>query len=285
VTTSAEYQVPSAERTDSSPDSSSIAAVFARAKAEGRVAMMPFVTAGYPTMEQAERLIAAVVAGGADMIEVGVPFSDPIADGPTVQHTSQVALANGATMAGCLDLVRNVRAQGITVPLVFMGYTNPFFQYGLERLAADAVAAGVNGFIVPDLPIEESDDWRQTFQRHGLDLIYLIAPTSTDARIAQVAERARGFIYCVSLTGVTGAREKLANQLAGYIGRIRAKTDVPLAIGFGVSTPAHVAEIAKIADGAIVASALINYIDQFPQEEQPAAAEKFVRWLAGNGEI
>jgi tryptophan synthase alpha chain len=259
--------------------------VFARAKAEGRVAMMPFVTGGYPTMEQTERLIAAVVAGGADLIEIGVPFSDPIADGPTVQHTSQVALANGATLAGCLDLARRVRAQGITVPLVFMGYTNPFFQYGLERLAADAAAAGVNGFIVPDLPIEESDDWRETFQQQGLDLIYLIAPTSTDARIAQVAQRARGFIYCVALTGVTGAREKLADQLASYIERIRAQTNVPLAIGFGISTPEHVTEIAAIADGAIVASALINYMDQYPPEEQPAAAEQFVRWLAGNGEL
>jgi tryptophan synthase alpha chain len=259
--------------------------VFARAKAEGRIAMMPFVTGGYPTMELTERLIAAVVAGGADLIEIGVPFSDPIADGPTVQHTSQVALANGATLAGCLDLARRVRAQRITVPLVFMGYTNPFFQYGLERLAEEAADAGVNGFIVPDLPIEESDDWRQTFQRHGLDLIYLVAPTTTDARIAQIAERAHGFIYCVSLTGVTGARAKLADQLSSYIGRIRAKTDVPLAIGFGISTPEHVAEIAKIADGAIVASALINYIDKFPPREQPAAAEKFVRWLAGKGEL
>ncbi|HET8522760.1 MAG TPA: tryptophan synthase subunit alpha [Thermomicrobiales bacterium] len=273
--------MPSAASTGPSP----IAEAFARAKGEGRIAMMPFVTGGYPTMAMTEQLIAAIVRGGADLIEVGIPFSDPIADGPTVQHTSQIALANGATLAGCLDLARRVRTEGITVPLVFMGYTNPFFQYGLDRLAAEAANAGVNGFIVPDLPIEESDDWRETFQRHGLDLIYLIAPTSTDARIAQVAKRARGFIYCVSLTGVTGAREKLADQLTSYINRIRAKTDVPLAIGFGVSSPEHVAEISKIADGAIVASALINHIDQFPPAEQPAEAEKFVRWLAGNGAL
>ncbi|HET8522954.1 MAG TPA: tryptophan synthase subunit alpha, partial [Thermomicrobiales bacterium] len=162
TTSSAEKRVPSAEGTQPS----SIAEVFARAKADGRVAMMPFVTGGYPTMAMAEQLISAVVRGGADLIEIGVPFSDPIADGPTVQHTSQVALANGATLAGCLDLVRRVRGEGITVPLVLMGYTNPFFQYGLDRLAAEAVNAGVNGFIVPDLPIEESDDWRETFQRH-----------------------------------------------------------------------------------------------------------------------
>jgi tryptophan synthase alpha chain len=261
---SAEYQAPSAERNDESGETSPIAAAFARAKADGRVAMMPVVTGGYPTLAMTERLIAAVVEGGADLIEIGVPFSDPIADGATVQHTSQVALANGATLASCLDLVRHVRAQGINVPLVFMGYTNPFIQFGLDRLAEEAATVGVNGFIVPDLPFEESDEWAETFQRHGLDLIYMVAPTSTDARIAQVGERAKGFIYCVSLTGVTGAREKLADQLASYIERIRAQTDVPLAIGFGISTPEHVAQIAKIADGAIVASALINHLVRLP---------------------
>jgi tryptophan synthase alpha chain len=242
---------------------------------------MPFVTAGYPTMEQCERLIPALVEGGADVIEIGVPFSDPLADGATVQRTSQVALANGTTLADCLALIRRVRAAGITIPLVLMGYANPFYQYGIERLAQDAAAAGVDGFIVPDLPVEESGEWVEAFRRHGRDLIFMVAPTSTNARIAEVARRASGFIYCVSLTGVTGARDTLAEGLESYIGRVRAHTDLPLAIGFGISRPEHVADIRHVSDGVIVASALINHLDTLPEAEQPAAATAYLRWLVG----
>ncbi|MGH2562805.1 MAG: tryptophan synthase subunit alpha [Thermomicrobiales bacterium] len=252
---------------------------FARAKAEGRIALLPFVTGGYPTMARCEQLFPAMAEGGADVIEIGIPFSDPLADGATVQRASQVALANGTTLADCFALVRRVRAAGVTVPLVFMGYTNPFYQYGIERLAQDAAEAEVDGFIVPDLPVEESDEWVEAFRRHGRDLIFLVAPTSTDARIAAVATRASGFVYCVSLKGVTGARDTLAEGLADYIARVRAQTDLPLAIGFGISRPEHVAEIRPLTDGVIVASALINHLDTVAEGEQPAAATRFLRWL------
>ncbi|MGH2531247.1 MAG: tryptophan synthase subunit alpha [Thermomicrobiales bacterium] len=273
-------QLPSPITHHPSP-TSGIAAAFARAKAEGRIALLPFVTGGYPTMAQCERLIPALVEGGADVIEIGIPFSDPLADGATVQRTSQVALANGTTLADCFALVRRVRAAGISAPLVFMGYTNPFYQYGIERLANDAAGAGVDGFIVPDLPVEESDEWVEAFQRHGRDLIFLVAPTSTDARIAEVAKRASGFVYCVSLTGVTGARDTLAEGLAAYMARVRAQTDLPLAIGFGISRPEHVAEIRPFTDGVLVASALINRLDTLAEDEQPAAARDFLHWLVG----
>ena len=257
---------------------SRIAATFARAKAEGRTAILPYVTAGYPNLEMTEHLVAALVAGGADLVEIGVPFSDPLADGTTIQRTSQVALASGVRLADCLVLARRLRERGIETPLIFMGYYNPILQYGPERFAAACAAAGVDGVIVPDLPTEESDELLAACCRHGRDLIFLLAPTSTDDRIRDVAARAGGFVYCVSLTGVTGARDNLPG-LDGYIARVRRHTDLPLAIGFGISTPAHVRQVGRVADGAIVASALINHLDRFPPADQPDAAEAFVRAL------
>lgn len=241
---------------------------------------MPFLTVGYPTLDASKELLMAIVAGGADIIEIGIPFSDPLADGATVQRTSQVALENGASLASGFELAEYARANGVEIPLVFMGYVNPFFQYGIEKLAADSQRIGVDGFIIPDLPIEESDDFRLPLAETGVDLIYMVAPTSTDRRIAQVAERASGFVYCVSLTGVTGARSSLADNLAAYIGKVREQVDVPLAIGFGISTPEQVNQAAAIGDGVVVASALINYLDTLPLNEQPAAATRFVREFA-----
>lgn len=259
---------------------SRISEVFARAKAEGRIALLPYATIGYPTLAQSREVIKALVEAGADGLELGVPFSDPLADGATVQRTSQVALENGVTLADALELVRQLRTEdGIEVPLLLMGYTNPFYQYGLDRLAADAQMAGVDGFIVPDLPVEESDEWSDAFRAAGRDLIFMVAPTSTEKRLEGVGERASGFIYCVSLIGVTGAREQLADDLATYMGRVRSKIDLPLVIGFGISTPQHVAEVAGLADGVIVASALINYLDTLPLEEQAAGAISFTKPL------
>lgn len=258
---------------------SRLAGAFARARAEGRTALVPFLTAGYPTLEESERLFAALARGGADVIEIGVPFSDPLADGATIQRTSERAIANGVTLADCLAMVKRLRADGVETPLVLMGYYNPILQYGVERFAADAAAAGADGFIVPDLPTEESDDLLEASRRHGRDLIFLLAPTSTDQRIAAVAGRASGFIYCVSLTGVTGGRTELPD-LTGYLGRVRAATDLPLAIGFGISSPEHVRQVGAVADGAIVGSALINEIDAAPEGERAAVAEAFMRRLA-----
>jgi tryptophan synthase alpha chain len=270
-----------AEDIAGSPQSSRVADAFARARSEGRTAIMPFVTAGYPTPERSEEWALAMVRGGADIIEIGVPFSDPLADGATVQRTSQAALRHGVTLADSVAMVRRLREQhGVTVPILLMGYFNPMLQYGLEELARDSAAAGVDGYIVPDLPAEESDELLEACRRHGLDLVFLLAPTSTDERIAAVAERASGFVYCVSLTGVTGERAALPD-LRAYLARVRARTDLPLAIGFGVSTPDHVRQVGEVADGAVVASALINFLDTVPDADQLVAAEQFVRGLRG----
>ncbi len=259
---------------------SRIAETFVRLAAENRAAIMPFVTAGYPDLETTEQLIEALVASGADLIEIGVPFSDPIADGPTVQVASQKALENGTTLGDCFDIVRRVRAKGITIPLLLMGYVNPFYQYGPERLAATAAEIGIDGFIIPDLPVEESDEFYEPLRRHGRDLIYFLAPTSTVARIDAVAARATGFIYSVALTGVTGARATMSDELPAYMKRVRERTKIPLVIGFGISTPDHVARAATMADGVVVASALINLMDSLPRDKKVAGAAEFLKPLA-----
>lgn len=256
---------------------------FARTRAEGRTAVIPFVTAGYPTLERSEALALALVRGGADLIEIGVPFSDPLADGTTVQRTSQVALENGVTLGDALEMTRRLRdVHGVTIPILLMGYVNPMLRYGIDRLAADSEAVGVDGYIVPDLPAEESDEVLEPLRRHGVDLVFFLAPTSTRERIESVAARATGFIYCVSTTGVTGARAALPD-FQSYIGKIREKTTTPIAIGFGVSTPEHVQRIGEVADGAIVASALINYLDTVSKAEEVSAAENYMRGLRGKG--
>ena len=265
------------EAPTTSATKSRIADAFATVRAERRIALMPFVTSGYPTLAQSRVLVNAIVAGGADLIEIGVPFSDPLADGATVQRSSQIALDNGVTLRDTIARIRQLREEdGVTIPILLMGYTNPFIQYGLEKLARDAAEVGVDGFIVPDLPVEEADEWTDALRPQGRDLILMLAPTSTEKRIEGVAAKASGFIYCVSLSGVTGARSNVSDELPAYMERIRAKTDLPLAIGFGISTPAHVAQLTGYADGAVVASALINYLDTLPEAEQAAAATKFV---------
>jgi tryptophan synthase alpha chain len=254
---------------------------FARARAAGRTAIIPYVTAGYPTLERSEQWALALVRGGADLLEIGVPFSDPLADGVTVQRTSQVALEQGTTMGDALAMARRLRERhGVTIPILLMGYVNPMLQYGVERLAADSAAAGIDGYIVPDLPAEESDELLLPLRQHGLDLILMLAPTSTNERIEEVARRATGFIYCVSTTGVTGARASLPD-LERYVNRVRARTATPIAVGFGVSTPEHVHQIGQVADGAVVASAMINFLDTVPESDQPAAAEQYLRGLRG----
>lgn len=264
---------------------SRIGDAFARARDEKRIALVAFLTAGYPTLAESEDLFLSLVRGGADVIEIGVPFSDPIAEGRTIQRSSQVALEQGTSLGDCLALARRLReAHGVTAPLLTMGYYNPILHYGVERFAAAAAAAGIDGVIVPDLPTEESDALAGALRANGLDFVFLLAPTSTDARIAAVAERASGFIYCVSLTGVTGGRSMLPD-LGGYLGRVRARTDLPLAVGFGISTPDHVRQVAALADGAIVGSALIDAIDAAPPAERAAAAEAFVRRLASGATI
>lgn len=230
--------------------------------AQQRRALTLYLTIGFPERESALTLVPQLVAAGADMIELGVPFSDPLADGATVQRATERALSNKVNVAYCLETVRQLRADGVAVPLVLMGYLNPMLQYGVERFCAEAGAAGVDGLIVPDLPPEEASDLHAACQRHGLDLIPFLAPTSTPERVAQVAEQATGFIYCVSLTGVTGARSNLPSDLPAFLSRVRARTATPLVVGFGIARPEHAQQVAQIADGIAVGSALLNVVEQ-----------------------
>lgn len=255
---------------------------FAGAKAEGRPVMMPFVTVGYPEIGDTERIVPALIKGGADMIEIGIPFSDPIADGPTIQRVSQQALDNGVTTPMAMETVRRLRhEQHVEAPLLFMGYYNPILAYGLEEYARDCADAGIDGLIVPDLPPEESDPLLDACTAQGIHLIYFLAPTSTAERADAVLQRANGFIYVIALTGVTGAREHLQSGLAEYLSRVRRYTDLPLAIGFGISTREHVVAVENMADGVIFASALLDRLGRTPSENLPAEARQFVEMLRG----
>ena len=254
---------------------------FQSLKNEGRKALVPFVTVGHPDVETSESLAEVVLSNGGDLLELGVPFSDPLADGPTVQATSQVALENGVTVSVALESVRRLRARGVDAPLIFMGYYNPYLRYGLERFVQDAADAGLDGLIVPDLPTEESDGLRALCDEHGLCVIPLLAPTSTDERIADACKAASGFIYCVSLTGVTGARRRLSTRVEDLVARVRQHTDLPVLVGFGVSSREHVEAIGRFADGAVVASAMLDLIDAAAPERRLDVAIEFVRGLTG----
>jgi tryptophan synthase alpha chain len=260
-----------------------IAAAFKRAASEGRVALIPYVMAGYPDLATSEALALALTVAGADVVELGVPFSDPLADGATIQHAGQVALDRGITLGACLSLAGRIAAQ-TDVPIVLMGYYNPIFSLGIERFCRHADVAGVAGLIVPDLPPEEAGPLAQSAAERGMELIYLVTPTSPETRIEQVARAAgrtgNGFVYCVSLSGVTGARASLPAHLAEFVARVRAHTALPLAVGFGVSRPEHVARIGELADGAVVASALLNAVEVAPQAERVTAGVAFFKELA-----
>lgn len=256
---------------------SRIAEALARARAEGRIAVMPFIVAGHPSPGATPGLIRALFEAGADVVELGVPFSDPLADGATNQRANEVALRQGMTLGRCLEAIRQVRDAGVTGAIILMGYYNPLLAYGLERFVPDAAKAGADGLIVVDLPPEESDDLRERCQAHGLDLIYLLAPTSSERRIGLVAKRASGFVYCVSVAGVTGARDRLPEELPAFLRRVRAQVRTPLVVGFGISKPEHIEALRGLADGAVVGSALVNVIEHAP----PGACEANVRDYVG----
>ncbi len=251
---------------------SRIQSAFAAAHAERRAALMPYYTLGYPDLPRSEQVIRAIADAGADLIELGVPFSDPLADGPTIQHSTQTALEAGATVDRCLAITARLRAAGVTQPLLLMGYYNPILAYGLERFIADATSAGVDGFIVPDLPVEEAGDLEDAACASERALVFLIAPTSPSSRIADIAAHSTGFTYLVSLTGVTGARTALPTGLADFIASVRAVAHTPLAVGFGISTPEQARAVAQVADGVIVGSALINAVRAGHDPEADAGA-------------
>ena len=246
-----------------------IAETFTALHQQGRAALMPYFTLGYPTPEASLAVIEALAQSGADLIELGVPFSDPLADGPTIQHSTQVALEQGMTVRRCLDLVIQARAHQVNAPLLLMGYINPILSYGVERYCADARDASVDGLIIPDLPLEEAQAVESACQANGLALIYLLSPASTPERIAALAAHASGFLYLVSLNGVTGARASLPVDLADFVGRVKAVAKTPVAIGFGISTPDQAQAVAGLADGVIIGSALISAVGK---GQDPAAA-------------
>jgi len=263
---------------------SRIAEAFARSRAEGRVAFFPFMTVGFPDLETSLELVKAMVEAGADGIELGIPFSDPLADGPTIQRATYRALQQGTTPHDAIDIVRRLRSAGVAVPLILMGYSNTFLALGEEAFISDAAAAGADGLIISDLPPEESDEVLGVCRKHGLDLIFLLAPTSDDRRIEQVLARASGFIYCVAVVGVTGAREDLSRELPDFLARLRKRTDLPLAVGFGISKREHVLALQGLADAAIVGAALVDTVESSPRDECVGRVQRYVEVLTGRKE-
>jgi len=226
----------------------------------GELGLIAYITAGDPSLEASARIVVAAAEAGADIIELGVPFSDPVADGPVIQRASERALRNGTNLAGVLELVRNLRSH-TEVPLVLFSYFNPILQMGLQKFAESAASAGADGVLITDLTPEEADEYRATVQAQGLDTIFLAAPTSTDQRLARIATASTGFLYLVSRTGVTGEREALPEGLPALVRRIRHFTSLPIAVGFGISLPSHVSVLGGIADAAVVGSALMAEVE------------------------
>ena len=262
-----------------------IARAFARARDQKRLAIVVYLMVGYPDRSATAGLLRAALDGGADVLELGVPFSDPLADGATVQRASEVALRQGMSLADCLaEGASIVRERDATVLL--MGYANPFLRApgGLAGFAADAVRAGVSGIIVPDLPSEESAEFDAALDPEGLARIDLYAPTTPDERLARLVPRARGFVYCVSLTGVTGARRALGGDVADFVGRVRRHTALPIVVGFGISAPDHVASLRGIADGVVVGSAALDAVSAASADRRPEALRAFVSSLAAAGQ-
>jgi tryptophan synthase alpha chain len=237
---------------------SRIASVFARAN---HTALIPYITAGYPTVETTLKVVPLLASSGCDIIELGIPFSDPLADGATIQQASYEALRQGVTPKLCFEVAQELRRQ-VEIPLVFMTYYNPVVKFGLEQFCSKCAEVGIDGLIIPDLPPEEGKELEQSTERYALDLIYLLSPASTEERIRLVTSRSSGFIYLVSLTGVTGARDKLPEELENFVARVRERTEKPLCVGFGVSTLEQARRIAKVADGVIVGSRIIQLLDE-----------------------
>lgn len=235
--------------------------VFAAGKNAGRPLFVAYVTGGYPSPADTAPILLAMEAGGADVIEIGVPFTDPLADGATIQHANQVAIEHGVTMAQCFDFVREARAQGLRAPVLFMGYYNPILSLGEERAARLAHDAGGDGFIIIDLPPEEAAVFLAACRANDMSFVPLVAPTTAEERIAKLDAVADGFIYCVSVTGTTGGAAVSPEALPEFLARVRRHTKLPLAVGFGISTRAHVEAVGKLADAAVIGSAIIGCID------------------------
>jgi len=258
-----------------------IAAKFAELKGSKHKAFIPFITAGDPDLETTIRLVSELERAGSHIVELGIPFSDPVADGPVIQRASERALKHGYRFADYLSAVKMIRRES-AIPIILFSYFNPVLQYGLERLAQDARSAGVDGVLVTDMTPEEGGDYCACLERHGLDPVFLVAPTSDDQRVKTIARCSRGFIYLVSRTGITGERENLSDSIAPTLARVRKHSDLPVAVGFGISRPEHVRDVWKIADGAVVGSAIVAQIEKEGlSRELPARIGAFCRWLTG----
>ncbi len=264
---------------------SRIATTFSRLKTEGRKALIPYVTAGFPFADVTPELMHAMVAGGADVIELGVPFSDPSADGPVIQKAGEKALGFGVGLVQVLDMVRTFRTKDSTTPVVLMGYANPVERYDIKHGAGeaesafirDAAAAGVDGMLIVDYPPEECALFAARLKAHNMDLIFLLAPTSTDARMAQVAEVASGYVYYVSLKGVTGAGTLDVDAVAAMLPRIRQHVSVPVGVGFGIRDAATAKAIGQVADAVVIGSKIIQLIENQPRDQVAAVAQDFLK--------
>ncbi len=243
------------------PNPTRISKRFAELRASGELGLVAYITAGDPSLDATLKFVLALAQAGADVIELGVPFSDPLADGPTIQRASERALRGGTTLVGVLDLVRRIRRSS-QVPLVLFSYYNPILQMGLEKFASSAAAAGADGVLATDLTPEEADDYRRILAAHHLDTIFLGALTSTDERLAKIAACSSGFLYLISRTGVTGAKDTFPEDLPALIRRARAVTQLPIAVGFGISLPGHVSVLGGLADAAVVGSTLVSEIEK-----------------------
>ena len=249
-------------------------AAFKKSKDEKKAALVGYITAGYPTKDATVDMLLAMEQGGVDVIELGVPFTDPQADGATIQGSNQIALQNGVGMEDCIGYVEAARAAGLTVPVVLMGYFNPFLAYGAEKLIDAAGRAGVDGLIIVDLPPEEDATFVEKCNNAGVSYVPLITPTSTNERISKLSKAAGSFMYCVSVTGVTGARAAVASDLEEFLSRVRAHSDRPLAVGFGIASPEAVAQVSALADGVVVGSAIVNAVDVDKSNDENAKALK-----------
>jgi len=253
-----------------------IASMFAAARERGEAALLTYLMAGDPDVATSKAAALACAEGGADLIEIGMPFSDPIADGPTIQRAAERALASGTHVGTALEVAAHVRARS-TARLALMGYLNPVLSYGLDRFFADAARSGVDAVILPDVPPEEAGELRHAAATAGVKTVFLLAPTSTDARRRAAAEAASGFLYFVSVTGVTGARRALPEDLAARVAEVRAASPVPVVVGFGVSTPAQAREVSRLADGVVVGSAIVARVAE--QGSRTARAERVRRFV------
>jgi tryptophan synthase alpha chain len=242
-------------------NSTRISKRFAALRESGELGIVAYITAGDPTLDATHKFVVALADAGADVIELGIPFSDPLADGPTIQRASERALKAGTTLAQVIDLVREIRKSS-EVPMVLFSYYNPVLQLGLEKFASTAATAGADGVLITDLTPEESDDYRRVLAAHHLDTIFLGAPTSTDDRLAKIAAASSGFLYLISRTGVTGAKDALPDDLPALLRRARHVTQLPIAVGFGISLPGHVSVLGGLADAAVVGSALVSEIEK-----------------------